>query len=59
MMPAGESRAGAGKNEKLHNELLEEKPHERLDTRTTSAASGADPQLATVGGSDQTAHGRR
>ena len=59
MMPAGEPRAGAGENENPPNELLEEKPHERLDTGTPGAASGADPQLATVGGSDRTAHGRR
>ena len=51
MMPAGEPRA-RGKSENTPNELLEEKPHERLDTRTTSAASGTDPQLATVGGGD-------
>ena len=54
MMPAAEPRAGARKPEKPQNELLEEKPHERLDTRTPGAASGADPQLATVGENDRT-----
>lgn len=54
MMPASEPRAGAGKTEKPHNELLEEKPHERLDTRTTGAAVGADTHLAAVGENDRT-----
>jgi hypothetical protein len=54
MMPAGEPRAGAGKTEKPQNELLEEKPHERLDTGTTGAAVGADTHLAAVGENDRT-----
>jgi len=49
MMPASEPRAGAGESEKLHNELLEEKPHERLDTGTTGAGIGADPATSAVG----------
>ena len=49
MMPASEPRAGARGTEGLHNELLEEKPHERLDTGTTGAAIGADPAMAAVG----------
>jgi hypothetical protein len=53
MMPASEPRAGAGKTEKPQNELLEEKPHERLDTRTPGAAVGADPHLATMGENDR------
>ena len=48
MMPAGEPRA-RGENENTPNKLLEEKPHERLDTGTTGAAVGAIQQLATVG----------
>jgi hypothetical protein len=54
MMPASEPRAGAGKTEKPQNELLEEKPHERLDTRTPGAAVGADTHLAAVGQNDRT-----
>jgi len=50
---AGEPRAGAGETEKPQNELLEEKPHERLDTRTPGAAVGSDPAMATVGTFDR------
>ncbi|MGH8515373.1 MAG: hypothetical protein ACREV8_15820, partial [Gammaproteobacteria bacterium] len=49
MMPAGEPRAGARETEKPHNELLEETPHERLDTGTTGAGIGFDPAMAAVG----------
>jgi hypothetical protein len=48
MMP-GASLARGGKNENTLNELLEEKPHERLDTGTTGAAVGADARQAAVG----------
>ncbi|MCA1563247.1 MAG: hypothetical protein LC804_24345, partial [Acidobacteria bacterium] len=48
MMPAGQPRA-RGKNENTPNELLEEKPHERLDTRTPGSTIGSDPAMATVG----------
>jgi len=45
------------------NELLEDKSHDAqsigMDTGKTRPASGADPQLATVGGGDRAAHGRR
>ncbi len=60
MMPAGEPRAGAGKNETENgpSQLLEAKPHERLDTGTTRPASGADPQLATLGAIDRAAYRR-
>ena len=50
----GEPRAGARETEKLHNELLEEKPHERLDTGAPGAAGGADTHLAAVGENDRT-----
>jgi hypothetical protein len=53
MTPAGEPRA-RGKNENTPNELLEEKPHERLDTGTPGAAVGADTHLAAVGENDRT-----
>ncbi|MGI8425125.1 MAG: hypothetical protein ACR2M4_00705 [Actinomycetota bacterium] len=53
MMPAGEPRA-CGKNENTPNKLLEEKPHERLDTGTPGAAVGADTHLAAVGENDRT-----
>jgi len=43
------------------NELLEDKSHDAqsigMDTGKTRPASGADPQLATVGGGDRAAHG--
>jgi len=43
------------------NELLEHKSHGAhsigMDTGKTRPASGADPQLATVGGGDRAAHG--
>jgi len=38
--------AHAEKTEKPQNELLEQKPHERLDTRTKSKASRIDPAMA-------------
>ena len=53
MMPAGQPRAG-GKNGNTQNELLEEKPHERLDSGTRGAAVGADPHMAAVGENDRT-----
>ena len=40
---SGRASRGAGKNENTPNELLEEKPHERLDFGTPGAAVGADP----------------
>jgi hypothetical protein len=49
MMLAGESRADARETEKPHNELLEEKPHERLDTGTPGTAVGRDPAMAALG----------
>jgi len=49
MMLAGEPRAGEREPEKAHNELLEEKPHERLDTGTPGSAIGSDPAMAAVG----------
>jgi hypothetical protein len=52
MMPAGDPRT-RGKNENTPNELLEQKPHERLDTGTTGAAVGADPHLAALGENDR------
>ena len=39
----------ARETENLQNKLLEARHGERLDTGTAGAASGADPQLATVG----------
>jgi hypothetical protein len=45
MMPAGEPRA-RGKNANTPNELLKEKPHERLDFGTPRAAVGSDPPMA-------------
>lgn len=39
----------ARENQNLQNELLEKKDGERLDFGTTSAASKADPRMATVG----------
>jgi hypothetical protein len=59
MMPAREPRARRGKNENTPNELLEEKPHERLDTGTTGAAVGSDPAMATLGTFDRAKVRRR
>ena len=39
------------------NKLLEEAPDERMDTRATSAAVGADPIMAPLGTIDGAAHG--
>jgi hypothetical protein len=47
-MPAGEPLA-RGENKNTPNKLLEEKPHERLDTRTPGAAVGSDPAMTTLG----------
>ncbi len=51
MMPAGESRADARETEKPHNELLEEKTDERLDTGTPGSAIGFDPAMKAAGAS--------
>ena len=48
--------AHAGKIESAKNELLEVNHGKRLDTRTQSAASGADQAMATVGEIDGAAH---
>ena len=53
MMPVSEPRA-RGKNKNTPNKLLEEKPHERLDTRTPGATVGSDPAMATLGTFDGT-----
>jgi hypothetical protein len=52
-MPAGEPLA-RGENKNTPNKLLEEKPHEWLDTRTPGAAVSADTDLAALGESDRT-----
>jgi hypothetical protein len=59
MMPAGEPRAGAGKNEKPQNKLLEAQNAERLDFGTPGAAVGSDPAIATVGTFDRAKVRRR
>ena len=50
-----EKPARTRKNKKAQNELLEVKHGERLDTRATGAASGADPAMATLGAEHRTA----
>ena len=47
--PGGDSRAGAGENQNLKNELLEQTDGKRLDTGTTCAPGRTDPAMATVG----------
>jgi hypothetical protein len=54
MMPAGEPRAGAGKNEKSQNKLLEAQNGERLDSGAPGEAVGSDPAMATLGTIDGT-----
>lgn len=49
MMPAGEPRAGAGKTEKLNNELSGGSNELLPDTRTPALAGPIDPQMAAVG----------
>ncbi|MBH2032034.1 MAG: hypothetical protein I8H93_08025 [Pseudomonadales bacterium] len=44
-----EKPARTRKNKKAQNELLEVEHGERLDTRATGAAGGADPAMATLG----------
>lgn len=53
---AGSSHASArvGEAQVAPNELLEELHGERLDTRAQGAASGADPNLATLAAVDRT-----
>lgn len=49
-----EKPARARKTKKVQNELLEVEHGERLDTRATSTAGGANPELATLGGKHRT-----
>jgi len=46
--------ARAGESENPQSELLENQHGERLDTGTASTASGADPEMATLGTVDRT-----
>lgn len=52
------SRTRARKPKKAQNELLEMEHGERLDTRATSTAGGADPTMATVGAKHRATHCR-
>ena len=53
-----EKPARARKTKKVQNELLEAEHGERLDTRATGTAGGADPAMATVGAKHRTAKRR-
>ena len=52
--PGDASRAGAGENQNLKNELLEKKDGERLDPGTACTPGRTDPAMATVGEIDGT-----
>lgn len=53
-----EKPARTRKTKKAQNELLEVEHGERLDTRATSSAGGADPAMATLGAKHRTAKRR-
>ncbi|MBD8476145.1 hypothetical protein IFT98_18195 [Pseudomonas sp. CFBP 8770] len=50
-----EKPARTRKTKKAQNELLEVEHGERLDTRATGTAGGADPAMATMGAKHRTA----